>query len=107
VRTGAEPDLTPVGAFRVVNRSVEPQWTFQGRVVPGGHPDNELGARWMGFEGNRIGIHEAIDPTTIGTYSSNGCVGMVRQDVVELYDLTRLGTPVTIVEYASEYTPVD
>ena len=44
-----------------------------------------------------IGIHEAVDPATIGTYSSSGCVGLLRDDVLELYDMLALGTPVKII----------
>jgi lipoprotein-anchoring transpeptidase ErfK/SrfK len=66
--------------------------------LPARRPGNQLGSRWMGFQGSNLGIHEAIDPASIGTYSSNGCVGLVREDVQELYDLVPIGTPITIID---------
>ena len=52
----------------------------------------------MGFEGSNLGIHEAIDPSTVGTYSSNGCVGLAREaisiparvtSIADVYDALR------------------
>jgi lipoprotein-anchoring transpeptidase ErfK/SrfK len=50
----------------------------------------------MAFEGNMLGIHGTTKPETIGTYVSKGCVGMLTEDVEELYDLVPLHTPVKI-----------
>lgn len=96
VRTGENETQTPTGSFKILDKVKDPKWEHDGKVIPPGDPANELGSRWMAFSGRSLGIHEAIDPSTIGTYSSNGCVGMLRQDVEELYDLVPLGTPVTI-----------
>jgi lipoprotein-anchoring transpeptidase ErfK/SrfK len=50
----------------------------------------------MGFQGSSLGIHGTIWPDSIGSYASNGCVGMLKDDVEELYDLVRIGTPILI-----------
>lgn len=99
VRTGEEDYMTPVGTFQIENKKIDPVWNnpHNHRQYAAGHPENELGCRWMSFQGSGLGIHEAIDPATVGGYSSNGCVGLVREDVVELFDLVRVGTPVEIV----------
>ncbi len=98
VRTGEFDYMTPVGEYRIARKVVDPQWSDpkSGRRYGPGEAGNELGCRWMEFSGS-LGIHEAIDPATIGTYSSNGCVGLVREDVIELYDLVNVGTPIKIV----------
>ncbi|MCE5231155.1 L,D-transpeptidase family protein [bacterium] len=98
VRTGQYEQLTPVGDFAIQRKVANPPWTDPktGQRYEGGDPNNQLGSRWMEISG-QIGIHEAIDPSTVGTYSSNGCVGLARPDVEELYNLVSVGTPVRIV----------
>jgi lipoprotein-anchoring transpeptidase ErfK/SrfK len=60
----------------------------------------------MGFQGSNLGFHEAIDPETIGTYASNGCIGLVKEDIEELYALVPIGTPVKIIgEVSSPVMP--
>lgn len=98
VRTGKIDYLTPTGEFKIVTKKKNPQWTDPKthRTYPPLHPENELGTRWMGFQGSSLGIHGTIHPESIGSYASNGCVGMLKEDVEELYDLVRIGTPITI-----------
>ncbi len=96
VRTGQNEGQTPNGQFQILDKQKDPVWEHEGKKIPAGDPANQLGSRWMSFSGRDLGIHEAIDPSAIGTYSSSGCVGMLRKDVEELYDLVPLGTPVTI-----------
>lgn len=99
VRTGQDDYMTPKGDFVIQNKKIDPQWTDPrtGRVYPPGHPDNELGTRWMAFQGSMLGIHGTIHPESIGLYSSNGCVGMAREDIEELFDIVPHKTPVKIV----------
>ena len=77
---------------------VNPTWhnPQDGREYPPGDPQNELGTRWMAFQGNILGIHGTIAPETIGEYASNGCVGMLMEDAEELFDLVPTGTTITI-----------
>lgn len=70
----------------------------RGTIVPGGHPDNPILARWMGFnreEGE--GIHGTRDRASIGTRASHGCVRMFEEDVIELYDRVPMFTPVVVI----------
>jgi len=99
VRTGEIDYMTPTGDFRIENKTVDPAWVNpkDNQRYPPGDPGNQLGCRWMGFQGSNLGIHEAIDPETLGKYSSNGCVGMAKSDVIELYDLVPRLTPVKII----------
>lgn len=99
VRTGKVDYLTPVGEFRVINKKKDPIWNDpkSGKTYPANDPENELGTRWIGFQGSSFGIHGTIRPETIGHYASNGCVGMLKEDVEELFELVREGTPIRII----------
>ena len=90
-----ERGITPAGAFKIVNRLVDPVW--KGIVAPG-DPENPLGTRWLGFDLPQYGIHGTNQPETIGQPVTKGCVRLVNSDAEELYTLLPEGTPVTIVE---------
>lgn len=47
--------------------------------------------RWTG-----IGIHGTHDPSSIGTMATEGCIRLRNEDLLELKDLVKVGTPVTI-----------
>lgn len=96
-RTGKEDWMTPNGTFHIQRKVKDPQWNDPktGRTYPPNHPENALGTRWLAFEGS-LGIHGTIDPSTIGGYASNGCVGLLMEDVEELFDLVPVGTEVQI-----------
>ena len=97
VRTGRDPGATPKGTYKVLNKKQNPTWRpGDGRVYLPGDPNNELGTRWMSFQGDILGIHGTIHDETIGSYASNGCIGMTKSDVEELFDLIQVGTPLTI-----------
>ena len=97
VRTGREAGTTPTGQFKVLNKKRGPTWRpGNGDVYGPGDPNNELGTRWMAFEGDILGIHGTIHPATVGEYASNGCVGMLTEEVEELFDLITVGTPLEI-----------
>lgn len=97
VATGRKPSYTPEGTFPIVVKIVKPGW----KGIPGGHPNNPLGERWLGISvrgdnGRTYGIHGTNQPKSIGTYASNGCIRMYNKDVIELYKLVPTGTLVHI-----------
>jgi len=98
VRTGQHNRLTPTGNFKILNKIKEPEWTNprDGSRYGSGEKGNELGTRWMGFEGRSLGLHEAVNPDTIGTYSSFGCIGLIRADIEEIFNLVPIGTRIKI-----------
>lgn len=98
-RTGREEYMTPTGEFSIINKKTNPEWTDPAthKRYKGGDPANELGTRWMSFQGAMLGIHGTIHPDSIGLYTSKGCIGMLRDDVEELFDYLPLKTPLTIV----------
>jgi lipoprotein-anchoring transpeptidase ErfK/SrfK len=73
---------------------------LSGLGVPGG-PTNPLGARalylWQGNKDTLYRIHGTNEPWTIGTNVSSGCIRMVNQDVIDLYQRTPLGAKVVVL----------
>jgi lipoprotein-anchoring transpeptidase ErfK/SrfK len=68
--------------------------------MPGG-PRNPLGARamylWQGNKDTLFRIHGTVEPWTIGKSVSSGCIRMINQDVLDLYQRTPVGTKVVVL----------
>ena len=71
-----------------------------GLGMPGG-PENPLGARalylWQGSKDTLYRIHGTNEPWTIGQSVSAGCIRMINNDVVDLYENTPVGTRVVVL----------
>jgi len=71
-----------------------------GPGMPGG-PGNPLGARamylWQGNKDTLYRIHGTFEPWTIGTNVSSGCIRMINQDAIDLYNHTPIGTKVVVL----------
>ena len=69
--------------------------------MPGGIPENPLGARALYlFKGGRdtmFRIHGTNAPSSIGTAASSGCIRMLNEEVIELYEATPVGTKVIVL----------
>ncbi len=101
VATGKAANLTPDGKHKVVVKYVNPGWGggSSGKPIPGGVPHNPLGTRWIGINyggGGQYGMHGNSNPKSIGRYASAGCVRMFNEDVEDLYEHVKIGTPVWI-----------
>jgi lipoprotein-anchoring transpeptidase ErfK/SrfK len=100
-RVGLE---TPAGLYKISTKAVNPAWhvpnsawagALAGTVIPGGAPDNPLKARWLGvYDG--VGVHGTDARNSIGTNASHGCIRMLVEDVIKLYDEVPVGTPIFI-----------
>ena len=102
---------TPLGETRIVRKAVRPSWTppdsireeylergeILPRVVRPG-PDNPLGSHALYLGLPAYLIHGTNRPYSIGMRVSHGCVRMYPEHVVELYELAKTGTPVTLVD---------
>lgn len=64
--------------------------------MPGG-PNNPLGARALYLGNTLYRIHGSNAPWTIGQAVSSGCIRMRNEDVIELYDRVKVGTPVVVL----------
>ncbi len=71
-----------------------------GLGMPGG-PRNPLGARamylWQGNKDTLYRIHGTFEPWTIGQNVSSGCIRMINQDVIDLYERVPLGAKVVVL----------
>lgn len=83
IAVGKPSTPTPKGNFTIINKAYNPGGPF--------------GARWLGLSKRGYGIHGTNNPSSIGKEISNGCIRTYNQNIIELYDLVPVGTPVTIV----------
>jgi lipoprotein-anchoring transpeptidase ErfK/SrfK len=65
------------------------------RFMPGG-PENPMGARAMYLGSSLYRIHGSNEPETIGQAVSSGCIRMVNDDVIDLFERARVGTRVVV-----------
>jgi lipoprotein-anchoring transpeptidase ErfK/SrfK len=62
-----------------------------------GGPDNPLGARALYLGSSLYRIHGTNQPWTIGANVSSGCIRMMNDDVIDLYNHVRVGTKVIVM----------
>jgi lipoprotein-anchoring transpeptidase ErfK/SrfK len=74
---------------------------LRGGLGMAGGPRNPLGARamylWQGNKDTLYRIHGTNEPWTIGRSVSSGCIRMLNQDVIDLYQRTPLGAKVVVL----------
>ena len=74
---------------------------LRGGIGMAGGPGNPLGARalylWQGNKDTLYRIHGTTEPWTIGRSVSSGCIRMLNQDVIDLYQRTALGAKVVVL----------
>ena len=61
-----------------------------------GGPDNPLGARALYLGDSLYRIHGTSAKHTIGTAISSGCIRMLNNDVIDLYNRVRIGSKVYV-----------
>ena len=66
------------------------------RFMAGG-PGNPLGARAMYLGSTVYRIHGTNQPSTIGKFVSSGCIGMLNEDVSDLFERAKVGTRVVVM----------
>lgn len=105
VAVGEPKYPTPPGSYVVQAMSKNPTWTvpnsdwagdLAGKVIPPGDPRNPLVARFIHFNGS-VGFHGTKSIGSLGSAASHGCVRMNASDVIDLFDLVQVGTPVLVV----------
>ena len=107
--TVGEEALVWSGVSKVGRMAEWPSWTptpeikvrmrVPDYVAPG--PQNPMGARALYlFEGNKDNlyrIHGTNQPEYIGAAISSGCIRMTNEDVIDLYNRVKIGTPVIVL----------
>jgi lipoprotein-anchoring transpeptidase ErfK/SrfK len=74
------------------------------RLVKGGAPNNPLGPRALYLyhdSGADTGyrLHGTLEPWSIGSDVSSGCIRMFPEDVIDLYQRCPVGTRVSVLEH--------
>lgn len=93
--------------IKTVSRKAEwPSWTPPAEMLlrrpdlptfMEGGPGNPLGARAMYLGSSLYRIHGTNEPWSIGTNVSSGCIRMMNEDVIDLYDKVRVGGKVIVM----------
>ena len=65
-------------------------------VIPGGAPNNPMGAAALMLSGGEYAIHGTNRPSSIGNFASYGCIRMHNSDIVDLFDRVDVGAPVMV-----------
>jgi lipoprotein-anchoring transpeptidase ErfK/SrfK len=78
-----------------------PRYAAYAGGMPGGI-DNPLGARalylYRDGQDTYFRLHGTTEPETIGTAVSSGCIRLVNQDVIDLYNRVPVGAPVVVLQ---------
>jgi L,D-transpeptidase ErfK/SrfK len=100
-------ELTKRGPTEVIKKVVNPSWTATAgelkrnpdwpKTVPGGSPANPLGVRALYLGWPTYRIHGTHDTRKIGRRSSNGCIGLYNEQIIELFELAKVGTQVLLL----------
>lgn len=101
------------GDATIQRKAVWPRWTPPAEMVArdekaakwaGGMPgglDNPLGARalylYQGGRDTLYRIHGTNEPYSIGSNVSSGCIRLINQDIIDLYERIPVGTRVVVV----------
>ena len=109
---------TPSGRFRVMQMVKEPVWTHpvSGELLGPEVDTNPLGSRWIGFhrdckgrkgwDGEQYldidgctvaGFHGTPYRWTVGRAVSHGCVRLYEENIQEVFEMVKIGTPVTVL----------
>ncbi len=104
VRVGRE-GFTWAGTQKITRKAEWPDWhppaemierqPYLPRFMAGG-PANPMGARAMYLGSTVYRIHGTNQPSTIGKFVSSGCIGMLNEDVSDLYDRVKPGARVVV-----------
>lgn len=102
VATGQPEYMTPTGVYEVTEKRYLPTWINPApstwgkdmpvEIPPG--PGNPLGVRAINWSAPAIRFHGTEATYSLGYNASHGCVRMSNEDVVELYDMIDVGTPI-------------
>ena len=96
---GRDGDDTPDTTFIVADKIEDPDWHFDGRVIPFGSPENPLGTHFVKFSHEAFvgyGVHGTDEPESIGTRASRGCIRLAPDDIKEFFRIVPRGSEVRV-----------
>ncbi len=104
VTTGSEHDPLPLGEWKIVGASYNPEFHFNptlfwdakkgdkaATLQPG--PRGPVGIVWLDLNKSHYGIHGTPNPQNIGRTESHGCVRLTNWDAGRLSLMVKPGTP--------------
>ncbi len=97
------------GTNRVTRKAEWPDWrppremiereARRGHIIPEhmeGGPDNPLGARAIYIGSTQYRIHGTTQPWSIGQAVSSGCIRLMNEEVIDLYERVKVGATVVV-----------
>lgn len=97
------------GQNRISRKAVWPSWrppevmirreAEKGHIIPDfmeGGPQNPLGARAMYLGDTQFRIHGTTQPWSIGKAVSSGCIRMLNEHVIDLFERVQIGARVVV-----------
>ncbi|KQT33592.1 hypothetical protein ASG29_06075 [Sphingomonas sp. Leaf412] len=102
---GSSRDPLPIGDWKVLHVSPNPDWKMnpailkgvddskKAEIIPPG-PNNPVGVVWIDLSKEHYGIHGTPSPELIGKAESNGCVRLTNWDAARVALMVKGGTPV-------------
>jgi lipoprotein-anchoring transpeptidase ErfK/SrfK len=109
VATGQPEYPTPTGIYEITEKRYMPTWvnpdptgwgaSMPLSIPPG--PSNPLGLRALNWSAEAIRFHGTSATYSLGYNASHGCIRMSNDDVIQLYDMIDVGTPIVSTVVAS------
>lgn len=106
IAIGREGLETPLGETKIVRKKDGPTWRPTARMreedpdlpmsVPPG-PENPLGTHAVYLGWPTYAIHGTNKPFGIGRRVSSGCIRMYPENIIEFFDMAKVGTSVRVV----------
>lgn len=97
------------GHNKITRKATWPDWrppqvmiereALKGHVIPAfmpGGPENPLGARAMYIGDTDYRIHGTTAPWSIGKAMSSGCIRMMNEEVIDLFNRVKIGADVVV-----------
>ena len=105
VAIGQSAYPTPTGLWTVIDKVMGPSWTnpdptgwgadMPDYIPPG--PSNPLGVAAIYWDASGIRFHGTSATYSIGTAASHGCVRLTNDDILEMYDVVEVGSPIVSI----------
>ena len=100
VAIGAPESPTPAGTYAITRMEEAPVYHKGGKVIAPG-PENPVGVRYMAYfqiGSGEYAIHGTAWPSWVKLRAavSLGCIRMLNQDVIALFQQVDVGTPVIV-----------
>ncbi len=104
VTTGSQHDPLPIGRWKVLGASYDPEFHYNPKLfwdarkddrkatLPPG-PNGPVGVVWLDLSKPHYGIHGTPEPQNIGRTESHGCIRLTNWDAARLSLMVKPGTP--------------